>query len=165
MPNTQNYRLRRYMFNAAPKVQDVTVDTPLVAAEITRQWIDRHGSWSKETFLMIGLNARHEPIVFDEVAVGTLNSCLVHPREIFRPAIAGGCYAILIAHTHPSGDATPSTDDRVLTRRISEAGQLIGIPVVDHVVVTPSTFHSCGGATGDATEQDLDSIPAAETPS
>lgn len=94
--------------------------------------------------MMVGLNARGKPVVFDEVAIGTLSACLVHPREIFRPAIVHGCHAIILMHTHPSGEADPSEEDIELTVRVAEAGRVTGIPLVDHVVVTPDDFQSCG---------------------
>lgn len=144
MPETKNYRLNRYLFNAIPVIKDQVVDGPRAAAEIARQWMDRNGSWSKETFMMVGLNARGKPVVFDEVAIGTLSACLVHPREIFRSAIIHGCHAIILMHTHPSGEADPSEEDIELTVRVAEAGRVNGIPLVDHVVVTPDDFQSCG---------------------
>lgn len=147
MPRTQDYRLRRYLFNAIPTIEDQKADGPHAAAEITRQWMNRNGSWCKETCVMIGLNARGRPVIFDEVAVGTLTACLVHPREIFRAAIRHGCHAILVAHTHPSGDANPSPEDYTLTSRIAAAGQVLGIPLLDHIVVTPTSFKSCEEST------------------
>jgi len=78
---------------------------------------------------------KHRPIAYHLVSRGTLDACLVHAREVFRAAIAGGAAAIIVAHNHPSGDPAPSADDCTLTRRLSEGGELLGIPVLDHVVL------------------------------
>lgn len=89
-----------------------------------------------EHFIAIFLDGRHKPIAWRTVSKGTATSSLVHPREIFQPACIVGAVAVAIAHTHPSGEADPSPADRDLTRRISSAGQLMGIKLLDHVIVT-----------------------------
>jgi DNA repair protein RadC len=79
------------------------------------------------------------------LAVGTLNSSIVEPRDVFREAAIGGAAAIVIFHNHPSGDPTPSSDDVALTRRLVAAGTLIGIDVVDHVVLGDARYCSIKG--------------------
>ncbi len=81
------------------------------------------------------LDTRHGLLEEREVSRGSLNESIAHPREIFRPAIAKGAYAIAVAHNHPSGDPQPSEADRRLTRRLAEAGTLLQIPLVDHVII------------------------------
>jgi DNA repair protein RadC len=71
----------------------------------------------------------------EEVTRGILNSSLVHPRDVFRCAILAGAAGVIIAHNHPSGDPTPSADDRAVTRQLVDAGRLIDIPVYDHLVI------------------------------
>jgi DNA repair protein RadC len=78
----------------------------------------------------------------DEVSVGTLTASLVHPREVFREAIRSAAAAILLVHNHPSGDPAPSEDDRSVTRRLQAAGELVGIRVLDHVIVSEGGFYS-----------------------
>ena len=73
---------------------------------------------------------------------GTLDTLLVHPREVFRVAIAENAAALLLVHNHPSGDPTPSGEDRCVTRQLAEAGRVVGIPVVDHVVIGDGSFVS-----------------------
>jgi len=80
-------------------------------------------------------DTRHGLLEEREVSRGSLNESIAHPREIFRPAIAKGAYAIAVAHNHPSGDPQPSEADRRLTRRLAEAGTLLQIPLVDHVII------------------------------
>ena len=74
--------------------------------------------------------------------MGTLNSLQIEPREIFRPALATPCAALIIAHNHPSGDPTPSDNDITFTKRLFEAGEIMGIPLLDHVILTKSAFFS-----------------------
>lgn len=88
-----------------------------------------------ESFWVIMLDARGRAIGTERIAEGTLTSCLVHPREVFAPAIRARAAHIVLVHNHPSGDPTPSPEDITLTERLSEAGQILGIPVVDHVVI------------------------------
>lgn len=70
-----------------------------------------------------------------EISRGTLTASLVHPREVFGPAIRMGAAAIILAHNHPSGDTTPSEEDQTVTKRIHEAGMLLGVPLLDHVII------------------------------
>lgn len=90
----------------------------------------------RETFMALYLNARHRPIMAPYVvSVGSLNASLVHPREVFRPAVELGACAIIVAHNHPSGDVEPSGDDIALTERLKEAGDIMGIKVLDHLIL------------------------------
>lgn len=89
----------------------------------------------KEHFLCFDLDVRHRVIARRTVAIGTLCEVEVHPREVFRDAITNGAAAVILAHNHPSQDATPSQRDIFLTRRLRDVGELLGIAVLDHVVV------------------------------
>lgn len=88
-----------------------------------------------EVFVVVILNAQHRVIAFTEVSRGIVNSTLVHPREVFRLAVAYGASALVVAHNHPSGDATPSADDRTVTEQLVAAGRLLDIPVHDHIIL------------------------------
>ena len=88
-----------------------------------------------ESLRVLLLDTRHGLLGDREISRGSLNESIAHPREIFRPALEKGAYAIAVAHNHPSGDPTPSEADRRLTRRLSEAGTLLQIPLVDHVII------------------------------
>ena len=92
-------------------------------------------SLKKEVFKVLLLNTKNELIRDVTVSEGTLNASLVHPREVFNPAIRDSAAAVLFVHNHPSGDPTPSREDRELTRRLQEAGDLIGIRVLDHIII------------------------------
>jgi DNA repair protein RadC len=88
-----------------------------------------------ERFLVLLLDGRHRLLREVVISQGTLTASLVHPREVFRPALREAAAAVVLVHNHPSGDPTPSTEDREITTRLAEAGRLVGIPVLDHVVV------------------------------
>ncbi len=96
----------------------------------------------KEHFVILCLNARRQLVHCETVSVGTLSASLVHPREVFSPAIAHAAAAVVAVHNHPSGEPTPSAEDRDATRRLQRAGELLGIPLADHVVVSETGFFS-----------------------
>ena len=89
----------------------------------------------QEVFVALCLDAKHRLNRAVRISQGTLTSSLVHPREVFRVAVREGAAALLVAHNHPSGDPTPSAEDLVVTRRLFEAGKLLGVPLLDHVVL------------------------------
>ena len=94
---------------------------------------------SVETFQAVLLNARRRLIRVEQLSQGTLDTILVHPREVFRPAIAANASALIIVHNHPSGDPTPSESDIKVTRDLIRAGQLLKIDVLDHVILGRAT--------------------------
>ena len=96
----------------------------------------------KEHFIALYLNARNQLTHKETISVGTLNANLVHPREVFKEAVDNRAASIIIAHNHPSGDPEPSEDDLVLTKRLVEAGKIVGVDVVDHIIVTKDRFLS-----------------------
>ena len=97
---------------------------------------------SQETFWALSLNARHRLRRVHRVADGGLSSIVVHPREVFSPLLRQGAAATILVHNHPSGDPEPSRDDLALTRRLVEVGELMGIPVLDHLIVAQGTYAS-----------------------
>ena len=96
----------------------------------------------KEHFLCLYLNARNQLIHREVVSIGSLSASIVHPREVFQCAVQYSAASILLAHNHPSGDVSPSPDDLELTRRLVQAGELLGIEVLDHLIITASDFLS-----------------------
>lgn len=96
----------------------------------------------QEHFLTLTLNGAHEAIECRVVTVGLLTSSLVHPREVFADAIADRAAAVIFAHNHPSGNPEPSGDDLALTRQLVEAGKILGIEVLDHLIVTKTAYTS-----------------------
>lgn len=100
------------------------------------------GEQTQENFVIIGLDARQRVRMVRTVGVGTLSRVDVHPREVFRPLLRGGMHSCLIVHNHPSGDARPSEADIDLTERMVEIGEFLGVPVLDHIVVSDRGFVS-----------------------
>jgi DNA repair protein RadC len=116
------------------------VKKPEDAVQILRQRF-RHAE-GRELFVLLLLDTRNEVLGIETISVGTLNASIVHPREVFRPAIAAGAASILVAHNHPSGNPAPSEDDLEITKRLVKAGDLVGIPVLDHLILGKRRFLS-----------------------
>ena len=89
----------------------------------------------REMIMAVCLDTKHQPTAITTVSVGTLNSSLVHPREVFKVAILSNAAAMILAHNHPSGVATPSEDDIAITKRLIDAGTVMGIDVLDHIII------------------------------
>lgn len=94
----------------------------------------------REYLLVISVDSKGRPLAIEIVSIGTVNATLAEPREIFKHAILIGAVGIIIVHNHISGDCTPSEEDEEMTRRISESGKLLGIPVRDHVIIGDGYF-------------------------
>jgi DNA repair protein RadC len=89
----------------------------------------------KESLRVVLLDTRYHLIRVEEVSVGSVNESIAHPRDVFRPALIGSAYAVIVVHNHPSGDASPSQTDHSLTRRLAEAAELLQIRLLDHVII------------------------------
>jgi DNA repair protein RadC len=96
----------------------------------------------KEHFIAIYLDTKNQEITREIISIGTLNASLVHPREVFEPAIRHLASSIILVHNHPSGDPTPSEEDMVTTKRFVEAGSILGISIFDHMIVTENKYIS-----------------------
>lgn len=116
----------------------VTIESP----EDVYQLSKRIHKAKKEHFLAYLLNARNVVVAEEQISVGTLTMAVVHPREVFEPAVRHSAAGIILVHNHPSGDAEPGDDDRALTKRLVEAGRLMGIEILDHVIVTWNGYTS-----------------------
>jgi DNA repair protein RadC len=100
------------------------------------------GSRPVEQFGIVLLDSKHRVLKTSVIAVGTLNSTVVEPRDVFREALVGGAAAVVAFHNHPSGDPTPSPDDVELTGRLAAAGSLVGVPLIDHLVLGDARYCS-----------------------
>lgn len=96
----------------------------------------------RECFSVLYLNTRNQPVGCETVAVGGLNVAALQPRDVFGPALTAGAAAVILAHNHPSGDPTPSPEDLAVTRHLQEAGRLLGVEVLDHLVISAERFRS-----------------------
>jgi DNA repair protein RadC len=96
----------------------------------------------KEHFVVFFLDSRNQEIKREVISIGTINASLVHPREVFEPAVKYLAVQVILAHNHPSGDLEPSEEDLTVNKRLVEAGKLLGIEVLDHIIVTKNSFIS-----------------------
>jgi len=129
------------------RVGNIVVSVVRVGSQTTDAWVINEPSDASRLFLSTApqgderehcriaiIDVRHKVKALHTVSVGSLTSSLVHPREVFRPAIVAGAAAIIVSHNHPSGDPEPSPEDIALTRRLAAAGTLLGIEVLDHII-------------------------------
>ena len=117
----------------------ITFDFPQAVATFLQEKIGRE---KKEHFYILALDSRNNLVKMNNVSTGTLDASLVHPREVFKEAIQASAAQVIIAHNHPSGDPEPSEGDLVITKRLVEAGKILEIAVVDHIIVTNTNFLS-----------------------
>lgn len=120
--------------------KDLTkINSPSEVAEIL---IPRIGYAYQEKFIVVLLDIKNQIIGVSEISKGSLNSSIVHPREVFRYAIKKSGASIILAHNHPSGDLTPSVEDIEITKRLFKVGKLVGIEVLDHLIIGKSKYSS-----------------------
>ena len=119
--------------------QTRTISSPKDAYEMIKDQLE---GLDREQFIVACLNTKNEPTNISVVAVGTLNKAIVHPREVFKTAILSNAASIMAFHNHPSGETTPSQQDIQLTNRLYEAGELLGIKLLDHLIIGDGTFTS-----------------------
>lgn len=116
--------------------QRLTITSTREAIAYCEQEFERlAANGTQEEFHIVTLNTKHAPINTHLITRGTLDASLVHPREVFRPAIRDMAAAVILVHNHPSGDPTPSREDHQVTKRLTDAGKMLGITVLDHIVV------------------------------
>lgn len=96
----------------------------------------------REHFIIVGLDAKHRIIGGNLVAIGSLSAAIVHPREVFKFAVAMNAAALILLHNHPSGDPDPSPEDHELTKRLADGGELLGIRVLDHLIMGDDRYYS-----------------------
>jgi DNA repair protein RadC len=114
----------------------IRITSPATAMRYCLNRFERLAKEAKqEEFHMVTLDTKNQPIASHQITVGTLRNSLVHPREVFRPAIRDAANCILVVHNHPSGDPTPSDQDISVTERLESAAEILGIPLIDHIVV------------------------------
>jgi len=113
-------------------------------AKLLRKLLNKEDSISKdrEHFWVISLDSKNKVKFVELVSIGAVNQCLVSPREVFRRALKKGAVSIIIGHNHPSGDPTPSEDDRTMTMKLKQGGELLSIPLVDHIILGDNEHYS-----------------------
>ena len=125
------------LFKEKPE-QEIYIHSP----EDTIKIISNIKNNKKENFVALYLDARNKLIYQETISIGSLNASIVHPREVFEPAIQYLAAQIILAHNHPSGDPEPSTEDLAITKRLVESGKILGIEITDHIIVAKNGFIS-----------------------
>lgn len=115
------------------------ISSPGDCAEIIRGFIEDS---DREQMVVCCLDTKNQPTSISIVSIGSLNSAIVHPREVYKTAILSNSSSIIISHNHPSGNTDPSHEDIVLTNRLDEAGKIIGIKLLDHLIIGYGTYYS-----------------------
>ena len=126
------------MIREPPLYSATPVDSPKRAAEFLTEVL---ADYDREVFCVVALDNKLRPININIASMGTLNAAMVHPREIFKSVVLSNAASIMLLHNHPSGDVSPSSPDFDVTKKLVEAGKLMGIPVIDHLII--------GGMNGD----------------
>jgi len=126
-------RHRKHRMSRAEDVAKVFQDLLRLEDKVDRE---------REHLYVMHLNGRHQIKLVELVVIGTMTEVMVHPREVFRRAVKEGSAAIAIGHNHPSGEVSPSDMDLAFTKRIHEAGEILGIPLLDHIVFSETEFYS-----------------------
>lgn len=108
------------------------VSSPSDAKELIEEFLE---DCDREKFVVAFLNTKNEPTAIHTVSIGTLNASLVHPREVFKGALLSNANTIILSHNHPSGDPKPSKEDIGITKRLKEAGKILGIDILDHIII------------------------------
>jgi DNA repair protein RadC len=111
-------------------------------SDIASSLMIKYGSKKAESFIVVTLDGGHNVIRIKEVTKGILNRCIVHPREIFYEAVKDRACSIIVAHNHPSGNLEPSREDKNVTERLKEAGVILGIELLDHIIVSSVGYYS-----------------------
>lgn len=111
-------------------------------SDVADLFMEKMRYYQEEHFHAVLVNAHGGVISTEEIAIGDIMSMVIHPREVFSRAVRKGAAGIILAHNHPSGDCTPSADDVSTTKRLVEAGRVVGIRVLDHIVIGDGTFTS-----------------------
>lgn len=124
--------------------KDVRYESPHVVHEVLQAQLQQEDleDREKEHFWVLMLDTRNRIRAFDLISLGTIGSSLVHPREVFRRAVIQGTSAIILAHNHPSGVSEPSEGDMKVTENLVQAGKILGIEVLDHVITSSTGFYS-----------------------
>ncbi len=142
-PKFQSLRLQVVKEEEFPYSCKVTLKSPSDVRDLLVKSLGMHQE-AEEVLIMITVDTKHRVTGIFEVSRGSLSSSLVHPREVFKRALLMNASGIFVAHNHPSGDVIPSTDDTATTKKLKEAGEILGVPLLDHLIIgdSPVRYYS-----------------------
>ena len=135
----QKLKVKVQLVREAQNIPEIKINAP---DDIYSMLNNEVQDWDRERFLSIMLNSRNQIIGIEEVSVGSLNSAVVHPREIFKSAILANAVSIILVHNHPSGHATPSDEDTKITKQIRQAAEILNISLLDHIIIGKNGYIS-----------------------
>ncbi|WP_240420333.1 RadC family protein [Paenibacillus periandrae] len=141
LTETQSFHLMS-VFEMSRRIHGASPDEEIIirsSNDVTKMLWDIT-NLDREHFIVIYLNVKNRVIGRETISIGSLNAAIVHPREVFKAAIRRGAASIICAHNHPSGKPDPSSEDIELTKRLVEAGEIVGIEVLDHIIVGQTTY-------------------------
>lgn len=136
-----NFYTLKMVKESSATYETATIKTPQECYEAAKRLLELHEE-PEEHFCIICLNVKNKVVGVHTISVGTLNTSLVHPREVFKAAMLNNASAIILLHNHPSGDPEPSLEDTTTTQRLVSAGEIMGIKVLDHVIVGDGRYVS-----------------------
>lgn len=142
-PRFQSLRLQVVKEEEFPYSCKATINSPADIRDLLTKSMKMHLE-AEEVFIMITVDTKNKVTGIFEVARGHLSACLVHPREVFKRALLMNASRIFVAHNHPSGDVTPSRDDTAITKRLKDAGEVLGVSLLDSLIIgdTPEKYYS-----------------------
>lgn len=121
----------------AGKICETTVNN---SADVAKYYMAKLGDKKKEYFIAVFLDSKNKIISDKVISIGTLNASLVHPREVFKEAMKASANAIILVHNHPSGDPEPSEEDIMITKKLQDVGETVGIAILDHIVIAKDKY-------------------------
>lgn len=124
------------------KESDFEIDKIRSPKDAAEAIIKQIGDEDRENFLVLCLNTKNDVVAIHKASIGSLNAAIIHPREVFKAAILNNAASIIVSHNHPSYDPTPSREDIEVTKRLMEAGTILGIEVLDHLVIGGTSYIS-----------------------
>jgi DNA repair protein RadC len=123
-------------------IREITNAKSFKSGKDVFRYLSEFAEEDREFVIVLGLDTKNCPVYREVVSIGTLNSCLVHPREVFKKAITFSCNALIFAHNHPSGNSEPSEEDKAITRELIKAGEVLKIKVLDSLIFTKNEYYS-----------------------
>ncbi len=137
---TKYVPIKRIQLVREGRIENERISSSSAAISLVKRYYESFDDDDQEHFGIVMLDTKNNPLGIVKITTGTLDASLVHPREVFKPAIVQGCSSIVLFHNHPSGDPAPSREDFAVTKRLEEVGKIIGIEILDHIVIGNGTL-------------------------
>ena len=123
-------------------MREIITDYRILSSDNALKYLKEFVDEDREYLVVLGLNTKNQPVYREIIAIGTLNSCILHPREVFKKAIMMSCKSIIMAHNHPSGCSKSSIEDQDIYEQLSKGGDILGIKLIDSIIITKNGYYS-----------------------